>query len=415
MSSDLYQIQVVDGLPQLYQFDDGLPRLETLGPGETLTPDEENYLLKETHSLYVEVKVLTPIPVLSGSPGIFYVSSQYYADPATGAVIPNSGESDDQGSDGEQEDGPSSGDDSYFGDNGDNSRSGLTGNDVYHGYAGRDNFNGDEGSDYLDGGSDDDNLNGGADDDSLFGGDGNDHLNGGTGNDFLDGGSGNDQVDGGEGDDQFVGGHGEGNDRYNGGGGTDEVTFTSALAGIAVDLQRGTAGSRGVDDAGIGSDRLTSIENVVAGEHDDLLIGSAVANVLDGRGGDDRIDGGRGADTSIGGTGADLFVISKASDTGLGSRADQIIDFSGSDGQGDRIDLSGIDAKKGFTKLDHFRFLGTAAPVASGDSSNGVVWFDAAQGCVFASTDKDVQAEFAIRVLGVTHMSAADFVLAPPV
>ena len=414
MSSDLYQIQVVDGLPQLYQFDDGLPRLETLGPGETLTPDGENYLLKETHSLYVEVKVLTPIPVLSGSPGIFYVSSQYYADPATGAVIPNSGESDDQGSDGEQEDGPSSGDDSYFGDNGDNSRSGLTGNDVYHGYAGRDNFNGDEGSDYLDGGSDDDNLNGGADDDSLFGGDGNDHLNGGTGNDFLDGGSGNDQVDGGEGDDQFVGGHGEGNDRYNGGGGTDEVTFTSALAGIAVDLQRGTAGSRGVDDAGIGADRLTSIENVVAGEHDDLLIGSAVANVLDGRGGDDRIDGGRGADTSIGGTGADLFVISKASDTGLGSRADQIIDFSGSDGQGDRIDLSGIDAKKGFTKLDHFRFLDTA-PVASGDSSNGVVWFDAAQGCVFASTDKDVQAEFAIRVLGVTHMSAADFVLAPPV
>ena len=212
-----------------------------------------------------------------------------------------------------------------------------------------------------------------------------------------------------------MGGHGEGNDRYNGGGGTDEVTFTSALAGIAVDLQRGTAGSRGVDDAGIGSDRLTSIENVVAGEHDDLLIGSAVANVLDGRGGDDRIDGGRGADTSIGGTGADLFVISKASDTGLGARADQIIDFSGSDGQGDRIDLSGIDAKKGFTKLDHFRFLDTA-PVASGDSSNGVIWFDAAQGCVFASTDKDVQAEFAIRVLGVTDMSAADFVgLAPPV
>ena len=170
-------------------------------------------------------------------------------------------------------------------------------------------------ADYIDGAGGNDTINGEGGNDDLAGGTGNDAVNGGTGNDFIDGdagndtlvgGDGDDQVDGGEGDDLIVGGNGRGNDRYTGGIGTDTVRYTSALAAITVNLATGIARSTaGGDAAGIGTDTLSGIENVIAGKFNDILIGDAQNN---------RLNGWLGADTMRGGLGNDIYIVDNTGD-----------------------------------------------------------------------------------------------------
>jgi hypothetical protein len=73
-----------------------------------------------------------------------------------------------------------------------------------------------------------------------------------------------------------------------------------------------------------------------------------------------------------------------------------------------KLDLSAIDAKAGFTKNDSFTFIGSAADLTQ-INANGAVWFE--NGVVYASTDRDLAAEFQIELTGVTSVTAADFVL----
>ena len=171
----------------------------------------------------------------------------------------------------------------------------------------------------------DDTLNAGKGADQLLGGAGNDTLNGGGGADELIGGDGNDTINAGSGNDLIVGGDGAGDDTYNGGSGVDTVKYTSARDGIVVDLAVGRASSRaGEDVAGIGTDKLAWIENVISGYHDDLISGNAAANqlqgmtgndVLRGAGGNDRLEGGAGNDVLVGGAGNDRLVGGTGSDT----------------------------------------------------------------------------------------------------
>ena len=162
-------------------------------------------------------------------------------------------------------------------------------------------------ADYIDGAGGNDTVNGEGGNDDLAGGSGNDTVNGGIGNDLIDGdlgndtlvgGDGNDVVDAGEGDDLIVGGNGRGDDLYTGGIGLDTVRYTSALAAITVNLATGTARSTaGGDAAGIGTDTLSGIENVIAGSFNDTLIGDAQNNRLNGWLGADSMNGGGGNDT----------------------------------------------------------------------------------------------------------------------
>jgi Ca2+-binding RTX toxin-like protein len=241
--------------------------------------------------------------------------------------------------------------DTLDGGGGSDSLTGGTGNDVVDAGAGSDVVLGDAGNDILDGGVGIDKLNysavtgavvvdmalgeitstttgtdtfidfeavvtgSGADTltaadtgSTLESGAGNDDLNGGLGNDVLFAGSGDDTVDGGAGNDVIVGGDGAGYDTYNGGSGADTVKYTSALAGIIVNLgassnQAKSSGS--TDAAGIGIDQLIAIENVIGGNYGDSITGSSVANVLNGMAGNDSLTGGAGNDTLIGGDGAD--------------------------------------------------------------------------------------------------------------
>jgi Ca2+-binding RTX toxin-like protein len=144
----------------------------------------------------------------------------------------------------------------------------------------------------------------------LDGGAGDDRLLGNVGVDVLVGGEGDDWIDGGDGDDLIIGGSGPGDDVYTGGNGIDTVKYTSATSTLLINLELGIA--NGVD---IDNDTLLSIENIIGGQSDDLIIGDSGANKLDGYTGDDALFGGLGNDFIDGGAGLDY-----ASFTGLSSQ-----------------------------------------------------------------------------------------------
>jgi Ca2+-binding RTX toxin-like protein len=135
------------------------------------------------------------------------------------------------------------------------------------------------------------NLTGNALNNGLTGNDGKNILDGGTGNDSLSGGAGADSLMGGVGNDAFEGGLG--NDTMRGGDGVDLADFAAAGVDMTIDLTTGRA-------KGDGTDLLFDIENILAGEGDDKLTGSAGANDLDGGAGFDTLNGGAGNDTLAG-------------------------------------------------------------------------------------------------------------------
>jgi len=188
------------------------------------------------------------------------------------------------------------------------------------------------GKNTIDGGGGNDVMFGGTGTDFLTGGTGDDVLTGGGGNDNLYGGDGNDVVNAGIGDDLIVGGDGAGNDTYNGGDGIDTVKYTSALGGIKVDLSTttGTATSVGANDAShIGNDRLTGIENIIAGNYGDQIMGSSDDNYLAGLLGIDIIDGQSGNDILDGGAGNDVLIGGSGNDQLLGGDGTDITQYSG--------------------------------------------------------------------------------------
>ena len=107
-------------------------------------------------------------------------------------------------------------------------------------------------------------------------------------------------------------------------------------------------------------DTLFNIENLTGSAQNDTLWGNNGVNVLRGMAGNDTLKGFGGADSLTGDAGADLFVWGSASHTGVtAATADVITDFNR--GQGDHIDLSGIDANLVASGNQAFTFIGTAA------------------------------------------------------
>lgn len=316
---------------------------------------------------------------------------------------------------------------------GSDGRDGILGSqkaDIIESYAGNDFVDGDAGQDRIDGGGGND---------TLYGGGGNDTVIGGSGADTLISGDGNDIVSAGSGDDLIVGGDGAGNDTYRGGLGVDTVKYTSAVAGILVDLETGTARSLATGDAsGIGSDSLLGIENVIAGNFADRLNGSGAANEIQGMAGNDRINGRDGKDKLYGNTGNDKIYGDGGSDLIVGGAgADQL--YGGSDGVRDtfdynrisestsaardrisnfksgidRIDLAGVDARSGTVTNDAFSFKGTTATAYS-------VWYvkadvdgDGVRDDVLlrADVNGNTTADFEVGILNVASLAAGDVIL----
>ena len=133
------------------------------------------------------------------------------------------------------------------------------------------------------------------------------------------------------------------------------------------------------------------------------------SNGLDG---DDVFIGGGGADRLTGGLGADLFKY-----LGLGDAPyfllsmERIKDFSAA--QGDRIDLSAIDANAGTLFNDAFTFLGLTD--FSPTNASGQLIFnyddDLNMGALFGSVNADAMPELAILLPGVSSLTAGSLIL----
>lgn len=327
-----------------------------------------------------------------------------------------------------------------------NAISGL-GNDVVIGNSANNNLSGKAGDDTIDGNAGDDTLNGGAGNDILNGGDGSDRLFGNGGADTMNGGGGNDRLEvdnvgdianGGDGIDtveivtagltytvagdvEFIGNQSGGDltitlnalaNNYSGSVGVDIVN-----AGAGQDSVYGRAGNdqlNGQDGndylfGDIGNDALDGgdgIDHLEGGLDNDTLIGGVGNDTLYGQDGIDVVNGGAGVDFLNGGAGADRFVFAGGDSGATIATADRIGDFA--QGQGDRIDLSAIDAVAGGAD-NAFSFIGNAA---FGNVA-GQLRYEQISGVTYVQGDTDGNgvADFIIRLDGLHTLTGGDFLL----
>ncbi|WP_247893084.1 Calx-beta domain-containing protein [Azospirillum baldaniorum] len=282
---------------------------------------------------------------------------------------------------------------------------GTPGNDSLTGASGPDTLIGDDGNDTLSGDYGNDLIIGGAGNDTLIGGDGIDTLEGGDGNDTLNGGPGGDLMTGGAGRDSFRfnrAGHIDG-DRITDFGPNDRidlrdvnVTFigTAAFTGSAAQPGPAQVNAVIVGSGPLAETRLVFDMNgdgigermiILSGTHtliatpsdpailvrvDDLVLsgtdagetleGGAGRDSLSGAGGNDSLTGGVGNDTLSGGDGDDTLVGGAGTDRLTGGAGNDTFVFTADDiagdritdfADGDRIDLSALNAA----------FIGTSA------------------------------------------------------
>jgi Ca2+-binding RTX toxin-like protein len=210
---------------------------------------------------------------------------------------------------------------------------------------------------------------------------------------------------------------GAGDNQLDGGVGVDTASYQYATAAVTVNLAASSAQATG----GSGSDTLSAIEHLVGSNYADILLGSGQGNGINGLGGNDTINGdagsdallgGLGKDSLTGGQGADRFDYNAANESGISSLGwDRIADFQTS--QGDKIDLSGIDADLSAPGDQAFGAPVNSATAFSASGSftlPGQLFFDITAQVLYANTDADAAAEFAIELLGVASLALTDLV-----
>ncbi|MCX7094932.1 MAG: M10 family metallopeptidase C-terminal domain-containing protein [Methylobacter sp.] len=249
---------------------------------------------------------------------------------------------------------------------------------------------------------------------NLVGSINNDTLTGNTGNNVLDGGLGNDILAGGAGNDTYVINVAADRVKELSGQGTDTIMSTISYSLVDTDGSGSNGGN--VENLSLtGSDAINGTGNGL----NNTLTGNGAANILTGNAGNDKLVGGAGTDQLIGGSGqdtltgnsgADLFKFNFQSETGVNaSTCDIITDFSRS--QGDKVDLSSIDANTAFKGNNAFS-APTVGGAFSGEFANpGELYFDQIAHILYGNTDADSAANFSILLTGVSNLVAADFVL----
>lgn len=247
---------------------------------------------------------------------------------------------------------------------------------------------------HADGGAGNDTIAGDAGGDTLSGASGNDLIAAGDDADLIQGGGGNDSIDAGAGDDD-VSGNGN-NDTISGGAGADTLR-----GGLGLDDLSGDDGDDWLQgDAGA--------DTILGGDGNDTLLGGQQIDMLDGGAGNDTLTGGQARDVLSGGGGADLFVWN-VNDFGTTLRggADRITDFSQADG--DRIDLSVIDASTTAAGNNAFTWIGNGAFSGAGGQLRYL--HEAGNTYVEGDRNGDGAADFAIRLDGIINLTASDFAL----
>ncbi|AOZ50787.1 hypothetical protein BKX93_12800 [Chromobacterium vaccinii] len=344
----------------------------------------------------------------------------------------NGGMGDDQlyGEDGDDTLYGEAGDDTLIGGNGNDVLQGGEGNDKLYGDAGRDTLQGGAGNDYLHGGNDADLLEGGDGDDTLIGGEGGayrnegDTLRGGAGNDVLtaawygygntlEGGAGNDTLTGGYGRDVYLFNLGDGQDvildkaaSANDGGdelsfgadikesdiqvlrsGNDmvfrhvngrdsvtvkdwfvdklywieQITFASGVKWMAEDLMKRELPLVGTDLA----------DTLQGGNVRDWIVGGAGNDLLKGGGDNDTLNGGMGDDQLYGEDGDDTLYGEAGDDTLIGGNGNDVL--QGGEGNDKLYGDAGRDTLQGGAGNDYLHGGNDADLLEGGDGDDTLI------------------------------------------
>lgn len=161
---------------------------------------------------------------------------------------------------------------------------------------------------------------------------------------------------------------------------------------------------------GAGNDTLTggnSNESLMGGDGKDILKGGVGIDYLFGGSGDDVLIGGGSRDVLKGGLGADTFKFNFITDSGFIAARDSIVDFNRA--QGDKIDLSGIDANIAVAGNNAFLnfFIGAVDATFKATSA---VYFNTTSHILYGNNDADAEADFSIMLSGITTLSKSDFI-----
>ena len=235
------------------------------------------------------------------------------------------------------------------------------------------------------------------------------NLNG-TGNTLnnrITGNAGDNLLDGGAGIDTLIGG--TGNDTYVVDNLRDTIIETSTLAGeidtvrasvnwtLGANLENLTlTGTANLNGTGNGLDNV-----LIGNSANNTLIGGAGNDQLNGDAGNDLLIGGLGTDTLTGGSGADRFVFNLLNELGKGDARDVITDFNSA--EGDKIDLSKLDANVLAKGINTFSFIGADAFSAAGQ----VRFVDH---ILYGNVNATPDADFEIHLVGVNSFSAQDMI-----
>jgi Ca2+-binding RTX toxin-like protein len=141
---------------------------------------------------------------------------------------------------------------------------------------------------------------------------------------------------------------------------------------------------------------------------DDKLFGGTGNDYLFAGAGDDLLDGGTGTDVLAGGNGGDLFDWNSTNETSVTvATADLITDFNIV--EGDRIDLSSIDANAYLAGDQAFTFIGTAG--FSGNPGELNYYHSGGETIIQMQTGTSADIEGAIRLAGTLTPDASWFAL----
>jgi serralysin len=232
------------------------------------------------------------------------------------------------------------------------------------------------------------------------------NLTGNEANNVLTGNAANNRLDGGTGADTLIGGLG--NDTYVvdnlndvitelAGQGTDTVNSSLSWT-LGAELENLVlTGAAHLDGTG------NTLRNSLTGnDSNNILDGGAGADTLIGGRGNDLLIGNLGADILTGGEGADVFLFQTLSELGLGTKRDVINDFNAS--EGDLIDLSALDANGLLGGNNTFTFIGSA-------SFTGLGQLRFQNQILYGNLSGDLQADFEIKLLGVSSLDASSLVV----
>jgi Ca2+-binding RTX toxin-like protein len=156
-----------------------------------------------------------------------------------------------------------------------------------------------------------------------------------------------------------------------------------------------------------GPENVLNYDRTLSGTSaNDTISGGRGNDIIDGKGGNDKLTGGLGADKLTGGTGSDTFIFNTVMESTLSAK-DTILDFKAS--QGDKINLSAIDANSNASGNQSFKFIGEKSFTGVAGELRYVQNDKSTN--IYGDVDGDKKVDFAVALISLIDLKAGDFLL----